>query len=437
MSPWAIRVSRIGLTEPRVTVVTATFGRGRHILPTIRSVLGQTMGDFEYLVVGDGPNPETEAVIRGIDDPRLRWRQTEARWKTQSGANNLGIAEARGDVVAFLGHDDLWTPDHLERALSRYADGAADVVVSGLMAHPEWDWRAPQVMGLFDDGARDAAWRHFFPPTSVTLRTEVARKVGPWQRRDAVAVAVDYDRQDRLFEIGARFRSTGRITAHKFTSMQRYLSYLVVSSREQETLAARLARMRRDGTYDDWCVRSVAAAKAEGTYMEDTSDRRATDRRLDMGRIDGTRGVSLPENRPLGDGLDISQTAEPRGRDWRSSPPHEAGMRWTGPNHRANLLLPVTGGAAAIAVPVALTKGMAPGDLTLRLNGAPVAFDAAPLPHPRRRTTHRLTLRGRLKSDGPSVLEFDTPPEHMGRFGNGMLHGPGVGTVTLTPDSAR
>ena len=54
------------MTAPRFTVVMATYGRGRHILPSVRSVLGQSLAEFELLVVGDACTDETAAVVGAV-----------------------------------------------------------------------------------------------------------------------------------------------------------------------------------------------------------------------------------------------------------------------------------------------------------------------------------------------------------------------------------
>jgi glycosyltransferase involved in cell wall biosynthesis len=51
---------------PLFSVIMATYDRGRHILPSIHSVLRQTCQDFELLVVGDGCTDETENVVRAL-----------------------------------------------------------------------------------------------------------------------------------------------------------------------------------------------------------------------------------------------------------------------------------------------------------------------------------------------------------------------------------
>jgi glycosyltransferase involved in cell wall biosynthesis len=56
----------------RVTVITATWNKGPRMLRTIESILGQTFGDFEYVVVNDGSTDGTEDLLAGFSDPRLR-----------------------------------------------------------------------------------------------------------------------------------------------------------------------------------------------------------------------------------------------------------------------------------------------------------------------------------------------------------------------------
>ena len=99
---------------PLYSVVLATYNRGRHIIPTIASVLRQTLADYELLVIGDGCTDDTEATVRSFGDERVIWRNLPQRSGSQSAPNNAGGALARGRYIAYLGHDDLWAPDHLE-----------------------------------------------------------------------------------------------------------------------------------------------------------------------------------------------------------------------------------------------------------------------------------------------------------------------------------
>ena len=60
-------------STPLFSIVLSTYGRGRHIGPTIESVLAQSLEDYELLVVGDGCSDETESMVGSFLSPRIRW----------------------------------------------------------------------------------------------------------------------------------------------------------------------------------------------------------------------------------------------------------------------------------------------------------------------------------------------------------------------------
>ena len=110
-------------SSPYFSVVLTTYGRGEHIRPTIESVLRQTYSDFELIVVGDGCTDETEEVVRSFGSRPVSWYNLEQNSGSQSFPNNLGIKNAAGKWIAYLGHDDIWSPNHLAalRALTQSA----------------------------------------------------------------------------------------------------------------------------------------------------------------------------------------------------------------------------------------------------------------------------------------------------------------------------
>ena len=107
----------------RVSVVIPLFNKARFIEASIASVLSQSMGDFELIVVDDGSEDGGDRIAERTGDVRVR----VLRYPNGgvSAARNRGVAIARSALVAFLDADDLWDPRFLE------------FVVGALEGHPE------------------------------------------------------------------------------------------------------------------------------------------------------------------------------------------------------------------------------------------------------------------------------------------------------------
>jgi len=98
--------------KPLISVIIPTHNRANLLPRAIRSVLQQTFGDFEVIIVDDASDDNTEAVIKQFRDSRVRYiRQTHTMGGSAS--RNTGIREARGDYIAFLDDDDEYLPDKL------------------------------------------------------------------------------------------------------------------------------------------------------------------------------------------------------------------------------------------------------------------------------------------------------------------------------------
>lgn len=102
--------------EPAVSVVMPAFNAALWIADAIRSVLGQTMSDWELIVVNDGSTDDTDDVVRGFRDPRIRVVSQANGGAANS--RNVGIRMASGRYIALLDADDWYQPRHLERTVS-------------------------------------------------------------------------------------------------------------------------------------------------------------------------------------------------------------------------------------------------------------------------------------------------------------------------------
>ena len=99
-----------------ITVIIPTYNRRAFLEKAVNSVLKQTYRNFELIIVDDGSNDGTGKLIQSFPDRRIRYFYQKN--KGVSSSRNLGIAQSRGDIIAFLDSDDFWKANKLERQLS-------------------------------------------------------------------------------------------------------------------------------------------------------------------------------------------------------------------------------------------------------------------------------------------------------------------------------
>ena len=98
---------------PKVSVIIPTYNSMRFLTETVESVLRQTHRDFELLIVDDGSSDRTVQWVSELVDPRVKVISQQNQGVCV--ARNTGIADAQGEYIAFLDHDDLWQPTKLEK----------------------------------------------------------------------------------------------------------------------------------------------------------------------------------------------------------------------------------------------------------------------------------------------------------------------------------
>ncbi|WP_201603423.1 glycosyltransferase family A protein [Psychrobacter submarinus] len=107
----------IGIKKKRrlsfFSVVVPVYNKEPHIYRSINSVLKQSFGDFELIIVCDPSTDNSNEEIAKFDDPRIRVLYREQPGPGGYAARNLGITNAKSDWIAFLDADDEWYPDHL------------------------------------------------------------------------------------------------------------------------------------------------------------------------------------------------------------------------------------------------------------------------------------------------------------------------------------
>jgi glycosyltransferase involved in cell wall biosynthesis len=113
---------------PLVSVTMPAYNNARHIAQAIESVLAQTTGDFELVIVDDGSSDGTAAIVRRFDDPRIVLLSQANRGAAD--ATNTAIRAARGRYVALFAADDICRPGRLERELRHLDETGLRIVFS-------------------------------------------------------------------------------------------------------------------------------------------------------------------------------------------------------------------------------------------------------------------------------------------------------------------
>lgn len=108
--------------QPLVSVVLCNYNYSRFVGEAIESVLRQTYGNLELVVVDDGSSDGSRQVIASYVDARSR-KVFHGQNRGQAAAFNTGFRETNGSLIAFLDSDDAWKPEKLARVVDAFQHG--------------------------------------------------------------------------------------------------------------------------------------------------------------------------------------------------------------------------------------------------------------------------------------------------------------------------
>jgi GT2 family glycosyltransferase len=221
---------------PTVTIVTATYNRSNVLRLTIESVLASSFSDWEMIVVGDACSDDTAAVVDSFGDARIRFVNLPRNHGEQSAPNNEGVRLARGRYVAFLNHDDLWTPSHLAIAVAVLDRGLPFVHTLGISVPHDG---VPCLTGATPEGRYHPSAA--VPASLWVFRRELFDRVGPWRAAQTIHLAPSADWLFRAWKAGIPIHGIAEVTAVCVTSGRRARSYSdrLVSENERWALALR------------------------------------------------------------------------------------------------------------------------------------------------------------------------------------------------------
>lgn len=239
------------VSAPLVSVVTATYNRSNVLRLAIESVRWQTFRDWELWVIGDACTDDTAEVVASFADPRIHFFNLPENVGEQSGPNNEGLRRARGRYVAYLNHDDLWLPDHLESAIECIEATNADLVFT--------------LVDAVSDAGRNSLWcvvpgmRYepglLVPASCWVCRRALFEEVGPWRSYRECHSVPSQDWLYRAWRAGKDLRLLPRLTVVAIPSGTRRGSY---SEREVQLNQHYFERVRRETDFRERELTAIA-----------------------------------------------------------------------------------------------------------------------------------------------------------------------------------
>jgi glycosyltransferase involved in cell wall biosynthesis len=167
--------------NPFFSVIIPTYNRAALVREAIQSVLDQTFGNFELIIVDDHSTDNTEDIVQGYSDKRISYVLNDHK-KGPGGARNAGLSRSRGKWVAFLDSDDVWLPKKLELVYKKTQEVDANVglLYTGFAWYDFDEKREESLVIPTKEGwiQNDLLYRNCIGTTSaVTIRSDLLRKV--------------------------------------------------------------------------------------------------------------------------------------------------------------------------------------------------------------------------------------------------------------------
>ena len=114
---------------PKISVIMPAYNAEKYIAEAIDSILSQTFGDFEFIILNDCSRDRTEEIILSYHDPRIVYLKNEQNLGVAATLNR-GLAIAKGEYIARMDADDISLPERFAKQVA-YLDANDDIVVLG------------------------------------------------------------------------------------------------------------------------------------------------------------------------------------------------------------------------------------------------------------------------------------------------------------------
>jgi glycosyltransferase involved in cell wall biosynthesis len=198
------------INPPLISVILPVYNAGRYVGQAIESILGQTLGDFELIVINDGSTDDSLDVIKSyaIKDRRIVLVSRENRGLVAT--LNEGIDLARGQWIARMDADDIALPNRFELQMAHLLQTGADLCGGAVRCFGDLNvvWRYPS--------SHEGCEVQLFFNVPLAHPTVIGRKelFATLKYDPAFKTAQDYDLWQRAWAAGYRMTNVSDVVLH-------------------------------------------------------------------------------------------------------------------------------------------------------------------------------------------------------------------------------
>jgi glycosyltransferase involved in cell wall biosynthesis len=172
------------MSDPPVSVIVPVYNGERFLARALESIFAQQLQPAEVIVVDDGSTDGTARVARSFAGAEYIYQPNQGT----GAACNAALARARGEFIAFLDHDDLWTPDKLR------------VQIDYMLGRPPVGYTLARMRNFLEPGVERPCWlsereltedQACYGPGTLVVRRAIIDRIGVFDLR--YRITSDYE----------------------------------------------------------------------------------------------------------------------------------------------------------------------------------------------------------------------------------------------------
>lgn len=269
------------MKSPLISICIPAYNAERFLPAALESVRAQRFSDWELIVTEDGSRDSAEDIVREFSRsvPQPVRYDRHAQNLGLPATRNTGIAAARGEWIALLDADDVWTTGHLESIAALVPGTDAEFIHSGSVLFDsdtgrEIEVRAPSTQQVAEFPRSLFNGSYTIQPSSVVLRRALWEDVGGFD--PTFRYVEDREMWIRCARTGARFLYTGLNTClyrrHASALSRHGVAMALASARVYEKnidWEAVPRRLRRNQAADAWMAAGRIALRKDPNSARD------------------------------------------------------------------------------------------------------------------------------------------------------------------------